>query len=1206
MATQWTEEQLTAIETHGSTLLVSAAAGSGKTAVLVERVLRRLTDLQNPVDIDHFLMVTYTNAAAAELRGKIADALTARLAQTPDDARLRRQLFLVHRAQIITVHAFCLNLAREQFAALGLSPDFRIADETECNLLLEETLEMQLEQAYTLAEQAPDAADSLAFLSLSELLCSSRDDRRLQEVIAETYHKLQSHPRPQDFLQQLRAAYTAPAAEPAQTPHGKVLLAETQAAAAYGLSCLEHAVELMENDEQVCDAYLPAFSEDKKYAQSVLDAIAQQNWDTAVQAAHAISFARLKAVRGYEDKAFLDTLKELREEWKTVAGKIRNQYLSISAAEIAAEEQAVAPAMCALIDAVQACSIAFSAEKRRRNVVDFNDLEHFAIQLLYDADGNTTPLAQELSSHFVEVLVDEYQDTNAVQDAIFHAVSQHSQNLFMVGDVKQSIYSFRLANPQIFLKKYLEFTDAAQASDTQPRRVVLSKNFRSRIPVLEATNAIFEAIMSPSVGDLAYTAQERLYAGADYENPQDPRYHTEIHCITIEKDPETGKTPDKSKLEAKVVAHRIQELIAQGFPVFDKTLGRSRPIQPSDCTILLRSVKQKAQIYAQALEEVGLTAHTEDSSGLLTAVEVRAVISLLNIIDNPRQDVELIAALRSPLIGFSEDLLAQIRICDKSVGFYDALLLAADTDTLSEESQHKIHEFLDNLNRWRMLSADFPVWQLLQMLYDETSALGIYGAQPNGTTRQNNLLAFFERARSYEAQGHRGLFHFLHMLRNMLETEQDFPAPASIAEGGAVQIMSIHKSKGLEFPVVFLADCAKGFNESDLYAPVLVHSELGFGTKCRDLERKIQYPTMRRLAIAAKARREQISEELRILYVGMTRAKEKLIITSAQSLSTLKKWANLAVYDKIPPYALGAARSSALWLIAPLLRHPKAQSLREAAECTALSPRTDLPDCFDFSYIESHTITQQKSERETSANMLSPDAVPTLPPAFVYPHEFLQDIPAKATATGLKQDYKSQETAEDTLLAVEKKPLRRPFFEQTAQTLTPSEIGTAHHLFLQFADFTRCETIDGLIAERTRMREKHILSNAQADCLNLQRLHAFFVSPLYQKRMKASKIRREFKFSVLAPAMQFYPEAAETPEEEILLQGVIDCLIETPEGYLLLDFKTDRVSHATVQERAERYRPQLEAYVFAVEKIFVRPVLSKILFFFHNGITIEL
>lgn len=1191
MSTKWTEEQQEAIHNRGGTLLVSAAAGSGKTAVLVERVLRRLTDAQSPEDIDRFLMVTYTNAAAAELRGKIADALTARFAQTPDDARLRRQLFLIHHAPIMTVHAFCLNLAREQFAQLGIAPDFRIADPSEGRMLMDEALDNILETWY----QEEDAG----FLALSDLLTTGRDDKRLHDVIGETYDAIQAHPNPHLFLEKVREGYQRPQGDIAHTAYGEELLKESRLAAQYGVDCLRRALADMEGDEVLQAAYAPIFISDVQKAEHLLTMIENGVWDEAVQAAQNITFDRLKSVRGYEDKQHQERIKELRKEWKTAAEKIADRLLCITAEEAEHDRQQMAPAMCALIDTVERFSDAFATEKRNRNIVDFNDLEHFAIRLLADKEGEQTELARSLSQRYAEVLVDEYQDTNAVQDAIFRAVSDKGNKLFMVGDVKQSIYSFRLADPHIFLEKYESFHDTAEAQAGEPRRVVLSRNFRSRAAVLDATNYIFRAVMSKEVGDLVYGKKEMLYQGADFPDAENACYHTEVHVIDTAKDPETGETPDKTRAEASAVAKRIAELLQEQFPVYDKALGKTRPAVPSDITILLRSVKKKAAVYAQALEEAGLSAETANTAGLLATVEVRAVVSLLSVIDNPHQDIELIGILRSPLFGFAEQELAEIRLYDKTVDYYDALCLAA-------EQEEKAAAFLRQLDHWRLLSADLPVYRLLQMLYDDTGALGIYGALPNGAVRQDNLLAFFERARAYEAQGHRGLFRFMHYIRDMIANEEDFPPANTQFDGGAVQIMSIHKSKGLEFPIVFLSDCAKSFNERSLYAPILIHSELGFGPKCRDLNKGIQYPTLQRIAIASRARREQISEELRILYVGMTRAKEKLIVTcaSGSAIASLKKWSALAEMEQIPPYALGAARTTALWLLTPLLRHPNAHALREWVDAV-LVPDPIAPKNIDFFCYRADALREFKPLIGTTQQR-EDSRVLQVHPFIQYEGAFLQDIPAKLTATGIRQGMQAEEAAEGTPVRSREKELRQPYFEREVRALTPSEIGTAHHLFMQFANFDLCHTMEGMKQECARLAKKHILSEQQLDAIDPGKIIAFFQSPLYRDVVRRGELRREFKFSVLASAAEFYSDAEQYPEEQILLQGVIDCLVECPEGYTVIDFKTDRVTAQTVSKRARTYEPQLNAYAYAVEHIFEKKVNKKIVYFFNAKQCVEI
>ncbi len=1176
----WTSEQLAAIEETGGSLLVSAAAGSGKTAVLVERVLRRLTDPREPADIDRLLLVTYTNAAAAEMRGKIADAITARLSERPDDARLRRQLLLVHRAQITTVHSFCLNLVREQFAALGLPPDFRIADEGELAEIMEEAMEAVLEAGY-------DSEDE-GFLALSDLLSAGRDDKRLSQVVLEVYQKIQSHADPDAFLSEVEAMF---ADGQGSAPHRTALLAEAKDAAEYGLSCLKLALGELETDGELGAAYTPAFTSDEAHARALLAAI-DEGWDTAVAAAKELTHDRLGTARGYEDKAHQEYIKGLRAAWRDAADRIQTRLLAVDGAQEAHARALVAPAMHALVATVRAFSEAFAAEKLRRGTVDFGDLEHFAVRLLL-RDGQPTALAKTVAAGFDEVMVDEYQDTNAVQEAIFGAVSREGRNLFFVGDVKQSIYGFRLANPYIFLAKYRAWPDAANAADGEPRRLNLTRNFRARAQVLDATNYIFRQVMCEAVGDLDYTDREALYVGADYPNPDDPRYKTEVLLLdTAEAD------EDKTVLEAEMVAGRIRRLLDEGFPVYDRGQGAERPCAPGDIVILLRSISRKAAIYRQALEKAGLSAETDESSGLLTTSEVAAVVSLLHVIDNPRQDVELIGALRSPLIGFSEQELADIRLLDKKAEFYDALTLAA------EQGNEKAALFLQQLAGFRRMAADLPVCTLIERLYDVTGALGIYGALPNGAQRQANLLAFFERARAFEQGGSRGLFRFTALLRGMAERGEDWQTVHARAGGGAVRIMSIHKSKGLEFPVVILADCAKTFNEQDLRASVLVHPELGLGPKCRDLARGVQYPTIQRQAVTVRARREAVSEELRVLYVALTRAKEKLIITAAGArlASELQKWVTLAQMERLPAYALAGMRSTLPWMLLPLLRHPAASALRGLAGCT-LAPDPDAPDVFEIRVLTPETL---HASEETDAAALPEGELPPVRPILCYDKPYLQDIPAKLTATGIKRGYKAAEAAEDTPAPRPEVQLRQPMFDRQTRGLTPAERGTAHHLFMQFCDFEACARLGGVQAELARLRDKRILAPEQADAIKASRIEKFFASRLYREDFAAAKVRREFKFSVVVPVGDYYPVAAHAEGETVLLQGVIDCLLETDAGFTVLDFKTDRVRAQDAAARAEKYRDQLDAYARAVEAIFGKPVVGRAVFFLGLGEEVRL
>ena len=602
------------------------------------------------------------------------------------------------------------------------------------------------------------------FFALCDLLTAGRDDKKLGEVMLRTYEKIQAHPDPRAFLADVREGLFA---RGMNTPHGRVLLRQAQAAAAHGAAFLRMAVDEVTGIDELADAYLPALTSDLHQAGRLLDALHGGDWDTCVETARSIKFDRLKAARKFEDKAFLDEIKAMREEWKSVAKVIRDKWLTVTADEAECDRGMTAPALAALCDMVNAFDDAYAAAKRARNAADFNDLEHFAVRLLYDGD-KPSALAKTLSAGFAEIAVDEYQDTNAVQDAIFRALSRNETNLFMVGDVKQSIYGFRLADPSIFLSKYRAFADAGSAPDGAPRRVILGQNFRSRAAVLDACNYLFSAVMGETVGDLPYTDREALHLGADYyPDAGDPRYQTEVLLVDAANLGEDDDAPDKTALEARLAAGRIRQLLDEGFPVTDKDTGALRPVTPGDIVILLRSPKLYVYLFIAALEQAGISASAEERGGLLETAEVGTMVSLLSIIDNPRQDVDLIGVMRSPLFGFTEQELADIRLVDRSASYYDALLAARGDFPKAEL-------FLQQLDFLREFACDQPVYRLLWEIYDETGALGLYGALPNGAQRQSNLLAFFERARAFEGQGFRGLFAFVRLLRGMLENGEDF------------------------------------------------------------------------------------------------------------------------------------------------------------------------------------------------------------------------------------------------------------------------------------------------------------------------------------------------------------------------------------------------------------------------------------------------
>ena len=1186
---RWTTDQQAAIEAKVGPVLVSAAAGSGKTAVLVERVLRRLTDPVHPIDLDRFLLVTFTNAAASEMRAKLGNAMSARLAAEPGNARLRRQVMLLQKADITTMHSYCLKLVREHADSLGVPTDFRLLDESESKQIRQEVLQTVLDARYEVGDPA--------FLALSDLLTGGQNDDRLAEVILETDNKIGAHADPEGFCAFLRERLTGER-DVDGSPTGQLLREAAKERFAYGLSCFRRAVELLSEDPEgeVEQKLGPVFRAEYERVAAFGDQLENAPWDELVRGIRQLKESgfvpRLPPVPGMTEDPLKVEVTELRKVCKEIVAEIKDKVLIATVEETVYDRGLNGPALCALLDTAQEFAAQYNAEKLRRHAADFTDLEHFAVQLL-GKPGKPTELARKLSDRYDEVLVDEYQDTNGVQDAIFSALSDGGRKLFMVGDVKQSIYGFRLADPFLFLERYRAYAD--DAPEGEPRRVVLNRNFRSRPPVLDAVNAICAKVMSERVGDLEYTAREALYPGLPDPAPEDPRYAVEVLLAdtSVEKGEERF---DQAEVEATMVAQRIHDLLAEGFPVFDTAQGCTRPVEPGDIAVLLRSPKRRASALRAALAEYGISVRTEESTGLLATAEVGTIVSLLYVIDNPRQDVELIGALRSPLFGFSEERLGEIRLKDKKASFFDALALSAETDADSAE-------FLRTLQDLRLLAGDLPVYRLIWEIYTRTGALGLFAGMPGGTQRRQNLLSFLERARGFEQNGSRGLYRFVNLLRGMQENGDDFQIVRAQGGDGAVRILSIHKSKGLEYPVVILTDCAAQFNHSDLSSSVLIHPKLGVASKCRDLVRGVQYDTLDRRAFVEAQEQASMSEELRVLYVGMTRARDKLIMTgvSDRMESRIGNCAAMSGGDRLSPYLMAHVSSFLEWILSALIRHPAAVQLRSAGGCPVV-PDPGLPEQIRFALRYAEEIMSNSAKKEEAVVTWQPEELPDVPGPLPEARNVLIDLPAKLTATGMKADFKSAETSEETTPPRPKRELRRPDFDRAAKGLTPAERGTAHHLFLQFCDFDICAC--GKIEEEiARLKEERILAPEQADAIRSDRIERFFSSKLYDS-FAAAKVRREFKFSVVVPAADYYP-AVTDPEETVLLQGVVDCLLETAAGFVIIDFKTDRVRPETAAIRAAEYAPQLEAYAVAVEKIFNRPVVAKKLFFLEVGQTID-
>ena len=1170
MAFEFTPDQRRAIEDRDGPVLVSAAAGSGKTRVLTERLIRRVTDPEAPVDINRFLIITFTRAAAAELRDRIMRSLSEAVGAHPEDRRLRRQQNLCCQAQIGTIHAFCSALIRENCHALGLPPRFSIAEEERTEPLRQAALDRLLEARYA----APETF--WGFSDLADTVGAGADDSRLAQTVLQLHTKLLSQPFPAQWAEaQKRAFAPEEGADAGDSPWGRALLEEAAERVGLWAAELERALGEMRGDAPMEKAYGSRFAPVAEALRELARSL-PLGWDRARETLAALSFPRLGVLKNYEDEARKERMKALWDGAKKAVNALKEDMDDPSAV-LLAELRSMAPAMGALLDLSLDLDREFSAEKLRRGWLDYADLEHYAVRLLYDPEtGNPSALARETAQRFEEVMVDEYQDVSPVQERIFRAVSREEQNLFLVGDVKQSIYRFRLADPRLFLKRYHDYLPAEEAKPGEPRRVLLRENFRSRRCVLEGANQVFSALMSPSLGELDYDEAAALrFASRDYgENPDPP-----VELCLVEADAEdSAGPPEGSEAEARYVGGRILELMRRGAPVWSG--GSARSCNWGDFVLLMRSPGGKGHVFHRILSEMGIPVSSKQGDGFFTSLEITVAVNLLSLVDNPHADVPLISALRSPVFGFTPDELSLIRAERRDRDFYSAVQAAA------VEGDAHCAAFLEQLGRWRALAPDLEPERLLRRIFDDTDLYALCAAMPDGEGRRRNLDRLSDYAAGFSGQGHRGVFRFVRYLRSLADkgTEPDLPE-----EENAVHILSIHKSKGLEFPFVFVVDLGHRFNLTDRNDRVLMHSELGLGPKVFDRAAGLEYPSLARRAITRRMTRETLSEELRVLYVAMTRAREGLFLTGAvkNAAETLEKRRLAAPTPPLSPELLRAAQSPLQWLLSAALLpgSPLRLSVVEAGS----SPETaEAP------------ASPEEAEADAAVEALLAERL-----SFVYPWQGSVERPAKLTATELKALRPEADPEAEALLAEAPRARRFPPVDLGRdRSLSAAERGTATHCFLQYLDFSKADSPQALAEELRRVTAAGHLTEAEARAVDLSGVRKLFASPLGQRLRSGEGLRREFRFTLLAEAEDYFPDAA--PEDRLLLQGVVDCCFEEEGGLTVLDYKTDRVTPEEVPARAEYYRPQLEAYAAALRRILGKPVRRCVLWFLRPAMEAEL
>ncbi len=1142
-----TTQQQAVIDDRGGTLLVSAAAGSGKTKVLIDRVLKRV---EEGCHVDEFLLITFTQAAASELRGKMIAQLSERLAHQPNNRHLQQQMNRVYLAQISTVHAFCSVLLREYAHVLDLPGDFRVLNENEATMLRQKAMEEMLEQTYV---QLREDAEILMAL---DMFGAGRSDKELPTLIDKIYDSIQCWRDPEQRGKDLQDAVKVKnCTDLTQTLWGKYLFDEMKTALEEYTSSISGAMETILKNESLMPN-MANFTDDLTLVQRLSSA---KSWNEL--SGIDLKFTKWVSVKNCPVPELQARLKQLRDGIRDDL-RSRMKKFSLPTQQILTDLEVTSGAICGLLKLVERFSQMYRTMKLRRRVLDYNDLEHEALRLLVDRSGKPTPAAKEIAARFTEIMVDEYQDTNAVQDAIFNALAYRG-NLFMVGDVKQSIYRFRMADPAGFLKRYQTYADYTEAKNGQPRKILLSDNFRSCPEVLSAANDVFRLLMSERVGGLRYGDAEALRAN----QPPHGDSPIELHCINMKTVP-TENHCSNDEVEAEFVACRIEQMLRNGETI---TLGdTTRPIEPEDITILMRGLRGRTAIYISALKRHGISCVCGNENVLETQ-ELCTLTALLKILDNPHQDIPLLCVLFSPLFCFSADNLAEVRAEHRDGDLFDAL-------AASERGK----DFVNTIAELREIAARASLHDLLNEIDERLCLRAIY---PNCDYSFNTMLRIANTYESGERYGLSGFLHYLELQRERgLNVEQT-------PQKGAVRIMTMHKSKGLEFPVVFLAGLNKKFNDKDLNQDVLVDAELGIGAKRFDPEQTFVYPTIAQRAIVGRMKKESRSEELRVLYVAMTRPKCRLIMTCCGK-TIISKLKNIAAKMTNPPLESYVSSVNALgdWVLMAAMTRTEAGELFMNSGYPAMSSVSEYP--WRITFQDGADYLPDGNDSSEMPTMQSCTSVPELH-KINYQHPASTLSAGKLTATQLKGRGLDEELLQEASHAPTLRFVR-PNFEQ-AHGLSSTERGTAIHLAMQFLRYESCTQESSLHQELARLVDLKQLSQRQADAVPMDKILILFRSELGKRLLTAPKVVREFKFSVLEDG-EMHSQALRG--EKILLQGVADCCLIEEDGLTILDFKSDRILPGEEESRAAYYRGQLEAYSRALSLIFEMPVKERILYFF--------
>lgn len=1169
---EWTPEQKKAIESRKGTVLVSAAAGSGKTAVLVERVIRRLTDRENPCTADRLLIVTFTRAATQQMRERINQAISDELRKNPDDEHLKRQLIMLPFAKISTIDSFCNEIVKENFHELDLAPDYKMLEGAQLKITQAEAMNRTLDEYYK--------ENSSEFTELVNLLASGTDDSAVGELISKLYNYSMAFPKPADFLDSLKSDY-AEDIPLAESRWGQLILEYAYSIVAKCSALINDTLLNIEKDETVNEKYGPSLVETGRIIDEILGLIKENKWDEILGVLCTLKLPQL----GRLPKGYTSSQAEFaKKQKKTVSEELTKKlpkYFCVTTAEHAEDMLYLRPIVGKLLSAVSRYGEILWEEKQKINSVDFSDITHLALKLLvsYDESGQPvrTRLAGELSQKFDEILVDEFQDINELQNTLFWAVSKDEANMFMVGDVKQSIYRFRQAMPGIFLRRRDDMEDYVEHN--YPAKITLDRNFRSRSGVTENVNFVFNQLMSKDAGDLDYDEKEALVAAAPYGGCDFPQ--AELHIV--------GSLEDGSRvsreLEAQHIADTINSIIKSGMQVTEK--DTTRPVTYRDFCILMRATGGgRAELYADVLSRNNIPAYVSDKAGFFASTEISTILNLMRVTDNPLQDVPLLAVMLSPIYGFTADDLARMRVEERKKPLYHCVVNSA------QGGNRKSIGFLKKLDDLRMLSSTLSCSDFVRELYEVTGYKAIVCALKNGSQRNANLNMLLDYATKYEDSGKRGLSGFIRFIDRVQRQNSDLESASDISEAAdVVRIMTIHKSKGLEFPVCIIADLNNGFTNDNQKGISAFHPDYGICFDRRDSRTKCQYSTVGKKALFLAEKFSSLSEELRVLYVAMTRAKERLIcVTRYDNIEAKLEDFSLCVNRPVPRIDSADVLnkgSMADWLVMSFMRHPDAHKLRQ------LSGREDVLPTLRCS--EGLSVTVVNSVEERTALSLEAEKAPAdeillneirTRIDYKYPYESLSFVRAKSAPS----EFDS--TGFSTGYFASSKP---QFLSKSG--LNPASRGTATHKFMEFFDYT-ADVFD-VDSQIERMIADRHLTRQEADALEKDKLRNFFASEIASRIKNSPELLREKQVTVGIRACELYPDLDVPCDEMVVIQGYVDCAFVEDGELVIVDYKTDR--NVTMQELCDRYRTQLKMYEYALSECTGMTVKGTLIYSFENA-----